>query len=450
MKDLITIGIAFVACVVAAPYVLSSQSFDSQKLDKYFSILSENHKYEGSIALSKNGRIIYQSVSGYESVTPRKIKAVAKTKYRIGSMTKMFTSVMIFQLIDEGKLTLNTKLSKFYPKMRNSDQITIEQMLAHTSGIHNFTNDGDYLLWHQSAKPKDEMLKIFYELTPDFKPGANTSYSNTAYVLLGFIIEDITQISYAENLLSRISAKLNLADTYYMKDIKSTRHEAQSFDYSNGHYIASTSTHPDVPGGAGGIVSTPADMLTFVQALFSGKLIPETTFKKMLPADEAMGRGIYTIPFGERIAFGHNGTIDGFESIIAYFPEEKIGFAALSNMANCNVNDVYIDILNAYFNNQLTLPEFEKEVIIETAAAKKMSGVFVCKSHPLDITIINEKGGLFAQATGQARFTLTPIAHNKLAYKEADLIIEFPKAASGDFDVFKLTQAGATFIFKRQ
>ena len=111
-----------------------------------------------------------------------------------------FTSVMIFQLIEEGKLSLDTTLAGFYPNIRNADKITISMLLSHRSGIHNFTNKPEFSQYMTSPKSKGEMIEIIEALESDFKPGSQTRYSNSGYLLLGFIIEDITKATYAHQL----------------------------------------------------------------------------------------------------------------------------------------------------------------------------------------------------------------------------------------------------------
>ena len=123
-----------------------SQNINKSKLDSLFNSLAENNKAMGSIAISKNGTIVYSRAIGYSVITGKEKKpATENTRYRIGSISKMFTSVMIFQLIEEHKLELSTTLDKFYPTVPNADKITIGNLLNHRSGLHNFTNDSKTL-----------------------------------------------------------------------------------------------------------------------------------------------------------------------------------------------------------------------------------------------------------------------------------------------------------------
>ena len=126
---------------------LEAQTINTVKIDSFISSLEKNKKAFGSIAIAKNGKVLYSRAIGYSKIDGGfKVQSDVSTKYRIGSITKVFTTVLIFDLIEEDRLKLTTKLSSFYPQIKNSGKITIADLLNHRSGIHNFTNDSMYLL----------------------------------------------------------------------------------------------------------------------------------------------------------------------------------------------------------------------------------------------------------------------------------------------------------------
>ncbi|HEY3390244.1 MAG TPA: serine hydrolase domain-containing protein, partial [Prolixibacteraceae bacterium] len=195
---------------------IHSQNFDKAKLDRLFDVLAQKEKAMGSLTLSKNGNVIYSRAIGYSLVTDASKKpSTSLTKYRVGSISKMFTSTMIFQLIEEGKLKLTTTLDTYFPKLPNANKITISNLLNHRSGIHNFTEDPAYLTWMVQPKTQDEMLAIISKNKVDFQPGEKAAYSNSNFVILGFIIEKITKQSYSINLKQRVTSKIGLSNTYY-------------------------------------------------------------------------------------------------------------------------------------------------------------------------------------------------------------------------------------------
>lgn len=164
-------------------------ALDTSKLDNYFLALEKNNKAMLSVALRKDGKLIYQNSIGYSSVK-EEIKNSESTIFRIGSITKTFTATMILQLIEEKKLSLATKLSDFYPDITNAKIITVSDLLHHRSGIYNMTADRNFMQTRTKEKSKQELLELFAGFESLFQPGAKVSYSNTNYVLLGFIIEE--------------------------------------------------------------------------------------------------------------------------------------------------------------------------------------------------------------------------------------------------------------------
>src|SRR5882762_418037 len=122
-----------------------AQTLDKAKLDQLFDRLLEKNKGMGSLALAKDGNVLYTRSFGYSQVNGNEKKPLtAETKYRIGSITKTFTAVMIFELVEEGKLKLTDTLDKFFPQIPNANRITIAQILHHRSGIHNLEPDGSW------------------------------------------------------------------------------------------------------------------------------------------------------------------------------------------------------------------------------------------------------------------------------------------------------------------
>lgn len=161
---------------------LTAQNFNRAKMDSLFSLIEENQEGMGSVSIFKDGEEEYQNSIGFAAIE-NKIEANQNTKYRIGSISKTFTAVLIMQLMEEGKLGLDTKLAEFYPEIPNASEIIIQQLLKHQSGLYNFTNDPAYLEYMESPKTKTELLEIFKEDDTVFEPGAKSEYSNTNYLL---------------------------------------------------------------------------------------------------------------------------------------------------------------------------------------------------------------------------------------------------------------------------
>ena len=258
-----------------------SQSFNKPKLDSLMDVLAEKNRAMGSLTISKNGVVVYSRAIGYSYVSGNeKLPATNQTKYRIGSISKMFTATMVFQLIEDGKLSLTTTIDKYFPQLQNANKITISNLLNHRSGLHNFTDDPDYLTWMTQPKTQDEMLAIISKGGIDFQPNEKFSYSNSNYVVLGYIIEKVSKQPYSKYLSNKITSKIGLSNTYVGAKIDTKKNEGFSYRFSNS-WEQAPETDMSIPGGAGAIVSTPTDLAKFIESLFSLKLVSNTSLSQM-------------------------------------------------------------------------------------------------------------------------------------------------------------------------
>jgi CubicO group peptidase (beta-lactamase class C family) len=405
-----------------------AQSLDKAKLDQFFDRLAEKNKAMGSLTVARDGKILYSRAIGYSQINGTEKKpASAATKYRIGSITKMFTAAMVFQLVEEGKLKLSDTLDKFFPQVPNAGKITIAQMLAHRSGIYDITDDRDFRSWKINAKTKDEMLAIIAKGKPVFEPGEKTEYSNSGFVLLGYIVEKVGGKPYQNALKERITSKIGLKDTYLgtgKTDVG--KNESFSFNYI-GDWKQEPETDLSIPGGAGAIVSTPSDLTRFIQALFDGKLVSQANLAAMKPIKDKYGSGIILYPLEGKTFYGHGGGIDGFSSLLIYLPEEKLALAYSTNGKGYPATKIVDGVLDIYQNKPFQIPDFET-VAVSAEVLGRYVGVYSSLETPLKLTVTRDGSTLQAQATGQPSFPLEATAQDKFKIESRGIVLEFDAA----------------------
>jgi len=441
MKTTIFFAILLTGLTLGAVH---AQSFDKAKMDQLFDALAQKEKAMGSVTLSKNGNVIYSRAIGYSSITDSgKQPSTTLTKYRIGSITKMFTTTMIFQLIEEGKLKLTTTLDTYFPELPNANKITIGNLLNHHSGLHNFTNDPEYATYMTQPKTQDEMLALFAKSKVDFQPNEKGEYSNTNFVILGFIIEKITKQSYSINLKQRITSKIVLSNTYYGGKTNLKNNECFSYQFVS-NWKQMPETDMSIPGGAGAIISTPTDLTKFIEALFSLKLVKQSSLDQMKTMTDGIGMGMFQIPFYDHKAYGHNGGIDGFGSNLAYFAKDSLVMAYCTNGMVYPMNDVLIGILSIYFKKDYSIPTFTS-VSLKTEELDKYLGIYSSTQLPLKITITKNSTSLIAQATGQSSFPLEATEKDKFKFDQAGVKMEF----NTDKSEMTLKQNGGVFLFTK-
>ncbi|MGL1957537.1 MAG: beta-lactamase family protein [Colwellia sp.] len=361
------------AQAVESSPLLSPNNATTERLNAYFSQLESHNKFIGSVGFYQAGELLYQhaSVLDGEIITP-----IDKTlKYRIGSITKVFTGVMIMQLIEEGKLKLETKLATFYPKVANAKIITISQMLSHHSGIKSFTDDPAFIKLYLSPQSSKTIISMIESYDSAFKPGQKGAYSNSNFYLLSHIIEKLTENSYQENLSSRITAKLDLKNTYYGGIISHKNNEVSSYSWNGDKWKKSEESDMSIPHGAGAIVSTTGDINRFIFGLFSGELLNKTSLASMLEIKNGFGRSIFKSKLGENDTYGHDGAIDQFRSKMIYQPSTKISAVVLSNGLEYK-NDLIIDAMMTASKGKLVkLPNF-KTIDLSIAQLNKFTGEY--------------------------------------------------------------------------
>lgn len=422
---------------------LTAQKFNTKKMDSLFTAIEENNKGMGNFSLFQNGEEVYQNSIGFADVEER-INAGADTKYRIGSISKTFTAAMIMQLVDEGKLKLDTKLSKFFPEVRNANRIYIKDLLRHQSGLFDFTSEESYPTFMEEPKTKQEMLEIFRSQEPVFEPGAKNEYSNTNYVLLSFIAEDVSGKTFSELLQEKIVKPLGLKNTYYGGKINTANAEAQSYKKEK-DWVLNTETDLSIPQGAGAVVSTSKEVNQFFTALFNGEVVKPESLEKMKNMKNGYGMGLFSYPLNDKTLYGHTGGIDGFGSMAVYDPESELAAAYISNAIAMPIGDIMLGALSISFGMDYEIPVMES-VEIPAEELQKFTGTYGSETFPLKVKIYEDNGLLKGQAKGQPSFPLEAYAPNKFQFARAGLKLEFTPQG----DSLLLLQNGGSYELHRE
>jgi len=397
-----------------------AQTFNKAKLDSLFTSLAVSNQAMGSITISKNGKMLYSRAIGYSVYTDdKKIPTTENSTYRIGSISKIFTAVIVFQLIEEGKTSLETPLENYFPQYPNSAAITISSLLRHTSGIRNMTS----IASKETPRSQEEMLTIIAQRPPKYKPGKKTSYSNSNFLLLGYIIEKICKKSYAEVLMERIVSKIGLTNTYYGHEATMEKDECFPYRFKN-DWEQQPQTDLSIPGASGGVISTPTDMILFIEALFSKKIISENSLYTMKTITDGHGMGFLEFEFDKKKALGYIGGIDEYESVLAYFPGDSLAIALCSNGRVYPMRSIVIGSLSIYYDKIYAIPDFKKATT-KPGHLKKYTGVYASADIPVRIKITRYRQKLMAEPSGYSSYPLESAGFDKFKNDENSVAIEF-------------------------
>jgi len=422
---------------------LCAQNFSEGKMDSLFTILKQKDKYMGSIALSENGKIIYTNAVGFADIEAVK-KADTQTRYRIGSVSKLFTATLVMKAVEEKKISLQQTLDAYFPKIKNSDKITIHQLLNHRSGIHNFTDDDEYLEYYTQQQTKYQTLTIIEKGNSDFEPDTKAAYSNSNYVLLGYILEKVYQDEYSVILNKKITKPLNLTNTFVGGQINPNKNEAFSYDFKE-TWLKEPETDLSIPGGAGALVSNPTDLVIFIEGLFNGKIISQKSLEIMKTIKDGYGSGMFELPNTGKSNYGHDGAIDRFNSLVTYLPADKLAIAIISNGGVYKNENILLCAVNSYYDKPFELPTFEN-LMVSIKILEQYTGEYSSEQLPIKITVGIDENQLTAQATGQKAFHLEASSETVFKFEKAGIVLEFDTQKNQMI----LKQAGKEFKLNKQ
>ena len=254
---------------------------------------------------------------------------------RIGSISKTFTAVVIMQLVQEGKITLDEPIETYLPGLLKGEgidgnKITVRQLLQHTSGLPEYTDQiglEDPFANRDKYYSARDTLDLALSKPAAFEPGSQFTYTNTNYIVLSLLAEKVTHRPLAEQITQRIIEPLGLSHTYYPgpgeENIRGTHPHAYTRN-KQGQLEDITRQDPSAAGGAGAMISTPSELTKFLQAAFNGTLLNQdsiTEMKKTIEAGDLIGvpgsgygLGIFSLPLSCGTAWGHSGGIPGYGS----------------------------------------------------------------------------------------------------------------------------------------
>ena len=337
------------------------------KLDKLISTYAEYGKFNGSVLVAEKGKVIYKKGFGLADMEWN-IPNQPDTKHRLGSITKQFTAMLIMQLVEQGKLKLDVPISTYlpdYPK-KNGDVITIHHLLTHTSGIPNLTSfPGFFKNVSRNAYSPAELVNLFADSTLQFKPGEKFAYSNSGYMLLGYIIEKVGGKSYEQLLRENIFTPLKMNNTGYDHHRTLLKNRANGYEKHGRNYVNANFIDMSVPYSAGALYSTVEDLYLWDQALYVNQLLRKENMGLFFTKHDSSGYG-YGLGFGkmrlgntaERIeTIGHEGGIDGFHTQITRIPSDGSFIVLLNNTGRAPLNEMTNAIAAILYDKTYDLPK---------------------------------------------------------------------------------------------
>jgi CubicO group peptidase (beta-lactamase class C family) len=392
-------------------------------------------KEPGAVALViREGNVLLRKGYGLASINPQ-VPLTPESIFKIGSVTKQFTSTAILKLAQENKLNLKDDLTKYFPGLTDR-KITIENLLHHTSGIKSYTSLPQ-LMTPEKKKAgitPDELLGILKNEKPDFEPGEKYLYNNSGYYLLGLIIEKVSGLKYEEYLAKNFFKPLGMKHTF-MNDSNLPKQVAIGFRTSGpdafepDHYV-----HPSIPFSAGALYSTVDDLWKWNQAVFSYKLVKKEWMEKAwIPLtlnngkQENYGYAWQLGRLDNKKVIGHGGAIDGYICFELYEPESKIYVSILTNVMKVNPEDYAYDLAEMVKGVSVSKPA---RIALDENKLQEYTGVYAIDDTNERIITMRDKK-LYSMRTGSSRFEIIPYAEDAFYFDGTLTRVKFLRDQTG-------------------
>ncbi len=412
------------------------------------SFVSDQH-FMGSVLVARGNDIVLDKGYGFANLEWN-IPDSPSTKFRLGSITKQFTAASILLLEERGKLSLNDPVKKYMPDAPAAwDMITIFNLLTHTSGIPSFTDFPDYASLEPFPTTPEQLVKRFRDHPLDFRPAEKMSYSNSGYVLLGYLVEKISGESYEKFVQENIFTPLGMKDSGYDSNSAIIPHRAAGYSPGPNGPVNAGFINMTVPLSAGALYSTTEDLLRWEQGLFGGKLLSPASLQKMTTPfknDYACGLVVHTVN-GHKV-IEHGGGIEGFNTMLAFYPDDKLTVVVLSNINGSAPSDLASKLAALARGEKVVLTAERKEVAIDPKLLDGYVGNYELAPKFI-LTVTREGDKLMTQATGQPKVPIFAESEREFFAKVVDAQITFVTDPQGRASELILHQGGRDIQAKR-
>ena len=404
-----------------APPVSAVVDTSLAAIDSLLSALYPAGEPGAAVLVARDGQVLMRRAYGAASVelgVPLRPEHV----FRIGSITKQFTAVAILMLVEEGRISLDDEITRFFPDYPTQGRrITVEHLLTHTSGIRSYTAMPEYRARMRQDLPRDSLLAGFREQPMDFAPGEDWRYNNSGYALLGAIIERVTGIPYAEFLRTRIYSQLGMRNTGYETRDAVIPGRVDGYQREDDGVRPADYVSMSLPYAAGALVSTVDDLLLWQQAVAQGRLLsPDTwrrAFQEFRLADgrgSGYGFGWFLGTVAGQPSIEHGGDINGFSSNGLWIPSARLHVVVLANHEREAERNP--EVISGQIAARLVRsPALPPGIAVTPQELDAYTGVYRTGGQERRV-VFREGGRLYSQRGRQPRSEIVPVGRDEFVY----------------------------------
>jgi CubicO group peptidase (beta-lactamase class C family) len=416
-------------------------------------------KFMGAVLVARGDEVLLQEGYGKANLE-LDVPNSPETAFRLGSLTKQFTAAAILQLQDQGRLNVNDTLDKYLPDAPHAGEVTLSQLLSHSSGIPDPPElaEGSNGSGLRLAHTVDEMISRVMGQPLEFTPGSQYKYCNICYMILGRVIEEVSGQSYADYLAQHIFQPAGMTATGIDEASRVLPHRASGYTWNGETYSNSEFVDLSNVGAAGVLYSTVGDMYKWDRALYSDKLLStaarEAFFTPRISKGDgssyAYGWAIKETP-GHTLA-EHSGGVNGFVTFVIRDPATELYVVVLSNVENPAALDVAQGLAAMAYGEPYDMPGQPPVAQVDTsgqppavqvdpAVLEKYAGSYQVKPD-LVVAITAEAGKLFADVPSQPKFELFPTSETDFYAQAGDIKLHFEVGADGAVTEIVINEGG--------
>ena len=433
----------------AAPAHRPQAAPDVARMEQVIQSFVAKKQFMGTVLVARGDDVLLDKGYGYADLE-WKVPNVPAAKFRLGSITKQFTAACMMLLEQRGQLSVHDAVKKYMPDAPAAwDKVTIFNLLTHTSGIPDFTSLPDYRKIERFPQTPEQIIALFRDKPLDFPPGTKWAYSNSNYIVLGYLLEKISGEPYAKFVQENIFGPLGMKDSGYDSNAAIIPDRASGYTpgpdgLRNAGYINMT-----VPFAAGGLYSTTDDLLRWEQGLFGGKVLSAASLKEMTTPfrhDYAFGLGVRTV--NGRQLIQHGGGIEGFNTELDYYPADQLTVVVLSNVNGVAPGEIATYLATLAEGGTVTLPSQRKAVQVDPRVLDQYAGDYELQPNFV-MAVKRQDDHLVTQLTGQPPVEIYPESNTEFFAKVVNAQITFVPNAQGPASELILQQGGRSIQAKR-
>jgi CubicO group peptidase (beta-lactamase class C family) len=420
----------------------------ADSVTRYLGACERLGRFSGAVLLSAGGQIAFSGGFGMAD-RERRISNEARTRFRIGSLTKPFTAMAILRLMEQGGLHIDQPVADVVPGFPGGTKITIGHLLDHSSGIPDIINLDETNQLRNRRFSLGELVRICAATPLLFEPGAACRYSNSGYIILAHVIETLTGVAYDQYIRENIFTPLSMSGSGGWNEAGGRPDSAIGYSIDGSEVIPAEERDPSTAIGCGGLVSTVGDLCAWDRALYTERLVSRDVTERLARRSRTgycCGWRVSAM-FQRRLVW-HDGGVEGFTAGFYRFVDDQACVILLSNFEHAWGREIGRALAAILLDQPYSIPEGRPAAAIERSVLPDYEGAYRFSSDFV-VSVTREEGRLFFRATRQPRFEILPAARDQFFMNSSPAELSFTRGRTGEITHLIVHQSGEHLVGKK-